>query len=84
MKRLFKKCMALLLAALIIFSAVPLGVLAIETYAATYSGKCGENLIWTLNEDTGELSINGTGNMLNWSTREQVPWHNKRIIGRNS
>ncbi|MBQ3149709.1 MAG: leucine-rich repeat domain-containing protein [Clostridia bacterium] len=79
MKRLFKKCMALLLAALIIFSAVPLGVLAIETYAATYSGKCGENLIWTLNEDTGELSINGTGNMLNWSTREQVPWHNKRI-----
>lgn len=33
-----------------------------------YSGKCGENLTWTLNAGTGVLSIDGTGDMTS------APW----------
>lgn len=45
------------------------------------SGKCGDNLNWTLNRN-GELEITGTGKMYNFSyyassgEKNYVPWHN--------
>lgn len=36
------------------------------------SGVCGENIVWSLN-DEGELTINGTGNMMEYS-RNEIPW----------
>ena len=36
------------------------------------SGQCGENLTWTL-DDTGTLTISGTGEMLNYN-RNTMPW----------
>ena len=36
------------------------------TDGETYSGTCGENLTWTLDTDTGVLTISGTGAMTNY------------------
>ncbi len=38
-------------------------------------GVCGANLTWKFNAETGELVINGTGNMTNWSNSSVVPWY---------
>jgi|GEM_PF-2449110 len=42
-----------------------------------YSGKCGNNLTWTLNKSTGVLNITGTGAMIDWSYAE-APWYSYR------
>ena len=38
------------------------------------SGKCGENLNWVFDSETGTLTITGSGNMDNYSNRLQTPW----------
>lgn len=43
------------------------------------SGICGENLTWTFNPETGELSIEGTGPMTDYDT-ERAPWFDIRGI----
>ncbi len=48
------------------------------TFAATYSGSCGTNVNWTLNTDTGVLSITGSGAMTNYSSYSDVPWYSYR------
>ena len=45
----------------------------VPAYAAS-SGTCGANLTWTLN-DSGTLTISGTGDMTNYSSSSSVPWH---------
>ena len=42
--------------------------------AKVYSGQCGDNLTWTLNSETGELKIEGTGVMWDWSGVGAAPW----------
>lgn len=37
------------------------------------SGKCGDNLTWTLKD--GTLTISGSGDMATWQIVEYVPWH---------
>lgn len=37
------------------------------------SGKCGDNVYWNLNVDTGELIISGTGKMTDY-TETHAPW----------
>jgi hypothetical protein len=37
-----------------------------DTGAKTVSGKCGDNLTWVLNLDTGAMTIDGTGKMWNF------------------
>lgn len=77
MKKVFKKTLAMLLAVIMLFGAAPLsGFVGLElpefnlfnmnASAATYSGTCGDNLTWTLDTDTGELVISGTGEMADW------------------
>ena len=41
--------------------------------AASYSGTCGDNLTWTFDTETGELSITGTGAMYNYDYNNR-PW----------
>ena len=85
MRRLLKKSLALLLALTMVFGAAPLaGLVGLElpkfnlfctkAEAATYSGTCGKNLTWTLDDETGVLTVNGTGDMYNWETSSDVPW----------
>ena len=46
-----------------------------EPESVVKSGKCGDNLTWTLDTQTGELTISGTGKMTNWSSYPDVPWY---------
>ena len=84
MKRMLKKSLAFILALTMVFGAAPLaGLVGLElpslkdvftekAEAATYRGTCGDNLTWTLDDETGVLEINGTGAMTNYSS--DVPW----------
>ncbi len=46
----------------------------ISSLAATATGTYGENLAWSLNTDTGELTISGTGEMKNAASSGDMPW----------
>ena len=70
MKRM-KRLAAMLLALCILVTMLPTVTFA----ATTASGTCGTNLTWTL-DDTGTLSISGTGVMQNLSYPSSVPWYN--------
>lgn len=48
-----------------------------DTRAST--GKCGDNLTWTLN-DKGELNISGTGEMYDYSIYEPTPWNSDDVL----
>ena len=53
------------------------GTLTWETYgpaSEVASGTCGENLTWVLTSD-GVLTINGTGDMYNYSSVSSTPWY---------
>ena len=41
-----------------------------------YSGNCGENVTWTLED--GVLDIRGSGDMTDYKKFDQVPWYNMR------
>ena len=68
---------------------VPAG--AKSTYAATdgwnafeniveFNGMCGDNLYWSLNEETGVLTIFGEGEMYNYADNDanRVPWYSNK------
>ena len=42
---------------------------------AILNGSCGENVNFTLDTETGVLSITGTGAMTNYSSSSNVPWY---------
>ncbi len=82
MKRMAKRIISLMLAAVMVFGAAPLaGFVGLELPSlaeifttkaeASTSGKCGNNLTWTFDESTGELVISGTGDMSNYSVSAQ-------------
>ena len=49
-----------------------------EMETVIYSGTCGDNLTWSLDTETGELLITGTGAMKNYSSQSSVPWYSYR------
>ena len=53
---------------------------ALPVRAEDVSGACGNNLIWTLNRDTGALTVSGSGRMADgwWNADneiEDIPWY---------
>ena len=66
------KLPSILLALALVLVLLPQIVPAAQ--AADSPGKCGENLTWSFDEATGELTITGTGAMWDWDTYNQVPW----------
>ena len=54
--------------------------------SAASSGMCGENVSWVL-DDSGTLTISGTGSMANYSSSSSAPWNdnasdiNRVIVG---
>ena len=77
----------MLLVVIMIGGAAPLGALAkmdwltIQASAESYSGYCGETVTWSLDTESGELTISGTGNM--YDSCDGVTWHYYRSIIRN-
>ncbi|MCD8133911.1 MAG: leucine-rich repeat domain-containing protein, partial [Clostridiales bacterium] len=69
----FRKALAVLLTFCLVLSLAPAALADDAT-----SGTCGENVTWTLDTDTGVLTISGTGDMADWSTRSDVPWYSYR------
>ena len=90
MKRILKRAMAVALTAVMLLTAAPLSGFAgldlpnladlftLKADAAAYSGKCGDNLTWSLDTDIGVLTISGTGYMYDWSYYSDVPWYSNR------
>ena len=59
-------------------TAFPTANVTFEGNLADYiSGTCGDNLTWTLNYQTGVLTIDGSGDMDNW-VEGGVPWYSQR------
>lgn len=69
-----KKGIVSLILATCLITSMMIAVPAVVLSAA--SGQCGDNLIWTLDED-GTLTIRGTGDMWNWKYGS-VPWYSLR------
>ena len=51
------------------------GVITWESYQVTPDNACGDALVWEFDEDTGTLTISGTGAMYDY-THESCPWYN--------
>ncbi len=49
-----------------------------ESTIIEFNEGVGENLTATLNTETGELRITGTGKMTNWSLENESPWYSYR------
>ena len=52
-----------------------ISALPFSAHATVYSGKCGDNVSYSFDTDTGDITISGTGDMYNYSTSE-APWAN--------
>ena len=84
--KLKKRLLSILLAALMVLSAVPLGLVD-TAWAATVvdSGSCGDNTTWKLTSD-GTLTISGTGHVS--GSGHSAPWESRKneikkvVIGR--
>ncbi len=68
-----KKVISMLLSAAILLTAT-VG-LDLTAYATEYSGTCGGNVTWSLDTDTGVLTISGSGEMTDYSTGSSTPWY---------
>ena len=81
-----KRILSILLAALMLLSALPLGMVdTAYAAAALASGKCGDSATWTL-DSTGTLTISGTGATYNYDMDDDgnsaAPWCTKTRIQR--
>ena len=83
--RLKKRLLSILLAAVMLLSALPLGLVDTAEAAAASSGQCGDDIRWVL-DDRGTLTITGTGAMYDygyvWNGKEwediPTPWFGLR------
>src|SRR5574344_1363233 len=60
-----------------IFTLLTAVCMTVVLNAATYSGKCGDNLTWILTTTDSTLTISGTGAMLNYDyiLMPLAPWY---------
>ena len=49
-------------------------------YEGAMQGTCGENVNWALNENSGLLTISGSGAMQDYSLPSDVPWYGFSLI----
>ncbi|MCD8066450.1 MAG: leucine-rich repeat domain-containing protein, partial [Oscillospiraceae bacterium] len=70
MKAILKKALAMLLVLCFAVSLAPMALAADEET----SGTCGDNLTWSLDTDTGVLTISGTGDMTDYAEYEDYEY----------
>ena len=56
-----KKVLAIILSLVMVFTILPVAVVNVS--ALDSSGKCGDNVFYSFDSETGKLTISGTGNM---------------------
>ncbi len=61
-----------------IICAVMLLLLLTAEVLAAESGTCGESLVWTLDTESGELVISGSGDMPDFGSCSDAPWYEHR------
>lgn len=74
-----KRILSLFLALALICAMLPAVLLTAS--AETLSGACGENLTWTLDAESGTLTVAGSGAMFNYSSYSDhimEPWYDLR------
>lgn len=80
MKKIWKQTLAILLTVVLVVGTVTASGGAnfedglLITASAESSGKCGENVYWSLSDD-GVLSITGSGKMYDYDYSHSVPWY---------
>lgn len=83
MKNIAKRFLSAAIAIIILIGLSPVNSFKIKSSAAeetTLSGTCGENVTYSLNENTGVLTISGTGKMADYSDDSHSPFYkNKKI-----
>ena len=71
-KKIFKKIITTLLVVVMVAGALPM--MSLPAFAALESGTCGNDITWSLDTDTGVLTISGAGAMYNYYP-EACPWY---------
>lgn len=61
---------------------IPKPPLSCASWAEIRSGRCGEEVQWELNPETGVLSVFGAGPMEDYESEEDVPWYRGRELVR--
>lgn len=75
MNRLLNKIISIVLTITIILGVFPVAVLyGTKAEALSYSGSCGDGVFWTLDADTGSLTISGNGDTDNY-VQTTSPWY---------
>jgi len=82
MKKIFKILATVLCLAMIFVYAQFWGIVPLVS-AVTYTGKCGTDLTWSLDTETGIFDITGSGEMPNWFAGSDVPWDSHRVHIKN-
>ncbi|MGN1320203.1 MAG: leucine-rich repeat protein [Acutalibacteraceae bacterium] len=73
MSKCLKKLFALVISLAILIACIP----TFSVFAETQSGTCGENVTWSLDTESGILTISGSGDMYCYSFSPE-PWYSQR------
>ena len=81
MKRIAEKVLSVLIASIMLLGILPIVPFTVISKASEMptSGTCGENVAYSFEEDTGVLTISGTGDMVNYYL-EKSPFYNNEVI----
>ncbi len=71
-----KKALSLFMSIVMLISIT--AGLNLKVFAQELSGSCGKSVTYTLNTETGLLTISGTGPMTDYSWESSAPWYNNR------
>ena len=71
-----KKALSLFMSIVMLISIT--AGLNLKVFAEELSGSCGENVTYTLNTETGLLTISGTGPMMDFDFYSDSPWYSNR------
>ncbi len=78
-ERIISRVLSVFITVTLLTALLPTGLITVSA-ATVSSGKCGDNLTWTL-DDYGNLTISGTGEMYDFNTKYQngkyvtdAPW----------
>ena len=77
-----KKVISLILSDTMLLSIV--SVVDFSAFADVKTGKCGDNVIYSLDTETGVLTISGKGNMINYNDYDYDNYGNNPFYYRRS